>query len=95
MDLEISILLERIEILKAEIKDYYIEVSMKLNCGSGSLQVTESSSEVSSSKYGSIPMVEEMILGFDDMTIEIVRKLVGGPNYRHIIAIFRMDGLRL
>ncbi|XP_022846292.1 putative late blight resistance protein homolog R1A-3 [Olea europaea var. sylvestris] len=68
---------------------------MKLNCGSGngSLQISESSSEVSSSQDGSIPMVEEMILGFDDMTTEIVRKLVGGPNYCQIISIFGMGGL--
>ncbi|XP_022846291.1 putative late blight resistance protein homolog R1A-3 [Olea europaea var. sylvestris] len=38
-------------------------------------------------------MVEEMIVGFEDMATQIVSKLLGGPSYRQIIAIVGMGGL--
>ncbi|XP_022846896.1 putative late blight resistance protein homolog R1C-3 [Olea europaea var. sylvestris] len=93
MDLAISVLLERIEIVKVKIKDYRIAVSWKLNRGIGSLKVAESLSEVSLSQNKSISTVEEMIVGLEDMTTQTASKLLGGPNYRHIISIVGMGGL--
>ncbi|XP_022844586.1 putative late blight resistance protein homolog R1A-10 [Olea europaea var. sylvestris] len=93
MDLAISILLERIEIVKVKFKDYCIAVSMNMNCGIGSLQIAESPSEVSSSHDKSIPVVDEMIVGLEDVATEIISKLLGGPSYRQIISIVGMGGL--
>ncbi|XP_022841992.1 putative late blight resistance protein homolog R1A-10 [Olea europaea var. sylvestris] len=38
-------------------------------------------------------MVEEMIVGFEDRTEEIARKLLGGPKYRQVISIVGMGGI--
>ncbi|CAA2980032.1 late blight resistance homolog R1A-10 [Olea europaea subsp. europaea] len=91
MDLAISGLLERIEIVLVKIKYYIIAVSSEV--GIGSLHVAESPSEVSSSQGNSTPMVEEIVVGLEDATTQIVSKLVGGPNYRQIISIVGMGGL--
>ncbi|XP_022862080.1 putative late blight resistance protein homolog R1A-10 [Olea europaea var. sylvestris] len=91
MDLAISGLLERIEIVLVKIKYYSISVSSEV--GIGCLQVAESPTEVSSSQDNSSPMVEEIIVSLEDTTTQIVSKLVGGPNYRQIISIVGMGGL--
>ncbi|XP_022846871.1 putative late blight resistance protein homolog R1A-3 [Olea europaea var. sylvestris] len=90
VDLAISGLLERIEIVLVKIKYYSIAVSSEVV---GSLQVAGSPSEVSSSQDNSSPMVEEIVVGLEDTTTQIVSKLVGGPNYRQIISIVGMGGL--
>ncbi|XP_022846282.1 putative late blight resistance protein homolog R1B-17 [Olea europaea var. sylvestris] len=91
MDLAIFGLLERIEIVLVKAKYYIIELSSEVRIGS--LQVAESPSEVSSSQDKSSPMVEEIVVGLEDTTTQIVSKLVGGPNYRQIISIVGMGGL--
>ncbi|XP_022861860.1 putative late blight resistance protein homolog R1B-17 [Olea europaea var. sylvestris] len=93
MDEPIFLLLKRIASVQKEIKNHYIEVSMKLTCGNGSLQIAESQSEVSSSQHKNIPMAEEMIVGFEDVTTQIASKILGGPSYRQIISIVGMGGL--
>ncbi|XP_022846865.1 putative late blight resistance protein homolog R1A-10 [Olea europaea var. sylvestris] len=91
MDLAIFGLLERIEIVLVKIKYYSIAVSSEV--GIGSLQVADSPSEVSSSQGNGSPMVEEIVVGLEDTTTQIVSKLVGGPKYRQIISIVGMGGL--
>ncbi|XP_022880559.1 putative late blight resistance protein homolog R1A-3 [Olea europaea var. sylvestris] len=93
MDEPIFLLLERIASVQNEIKNHRIEVLMKLNSGIGSLQVAESQSEVSSSQHKNIPMAEQMIVGFEDVTTQIASKILGGPSYRQIISIVGMGGL--
>ncbi|CAA2992527.1 late blight resistance homolog R1A-10 [Olea europaea subsp. europaea] len=85
MDLAIFGLLERIEIVLVKIKYYSIAVSSEVGI--------ESPSEVSSSQDNSSPMVEEIVVGLEDTTTQIVSKLVEGPNYRQIISIVGMGGL--
>ncbi|CAA2959335.1 Hypothetical predicted protein [Olea europaea subsp. europaea] len=77
MDLAISVLLERTEIVKVKIKDYCTVVYMKMNCGIRRLQVAESPSEVSSFQYKSIPMADELIVGLEDMSTQVTSKLIG------------------
>ncbi|CAA2993569.1 late blight resistance homolog R1A-10 [Olea europaea subsp. europaea] len=84
-------LLERIEIVLVKIKYYIIAMSSEVRIGS--LHVAESPSEVSSSQSNSSPMVEEIVVGLEDTTTQIVSKLVGGPNYCQIISIVGMGGL--
>ncbi|XP_022846874.1 putative late blight resistance protein homolog R1A-3 [Olea europaea var. sylvestris] len=91
MDLAIFGLLERIENVLVKIKYYSIAVSSEV--GIGSPQVAESPSEVSSYQGNSTPMVEEIVVGLEDTTTQIVSKLVGGRNYRQIISIVGMGGL--
>ncbi|XP_022882818.1 putative late blight resistance protein homolog R1A-3 [Olea europaea var. sylvestris] len=91
MDLAISVLLERIEVVLVKMKYYSIAVSSEV--GIGSLQVAESPSHVSSSQDNSSPMAEEIVVGLEDMTTQIVNKLVGGPKRRQIISIVGMGGL--
>ncbi|CAA3017380.1 late blight resistance homolog R1A-10 [Olea europaea subsp. europaea] len=93
MDEPISLLLKSIASVQKEIKNHCIEVSIKLNCGIGSLQIAESQSEVSSSQHKNIPMVEEMIVGFEDMTTQIAREILGGKRHCQIISIVGMGGL--
>ncbi|CAA2981872.1 late blight resistance homolog R1A-10 [Olea europaea subsp. europaea] len=93
MDLAISVLLERTEIVKVKIKDYCTVVYMKMNCGIRRLQVAESPSEVSSFQYKSIPMADELIVGLEDMSTQVTSKLLGGPSYHLVISIVGMGGL--
>ncbi|KAL2552865.1 putative late blight resistance protein-like protein R1A-6 [Forsythia ovata] len=65
---------------------------IKLNFGIGRLEVVESPSEVSS-QAKIIPMVDEIIVGFEDERIQIASQLVGGPDYLQIISIIGMPGL--
>ncbi|KAL2532576.1 putative disease resistance protein [Abeliophyllum distichum] len=65
---------------------------IKLNFGIGRLEVVESPREVSS-QAKIIPMVDEIIVGFEDERIQIASQLVGGPDYLQIISIIGMPGL--
>ncbi|CAA2964204.1 late blight resistance homolog R1A-10 [Olea europaea subsp. europaea] len=77
MDLAIFDLLERIDIVLVKIKYYSIAVSSEV--GIGSQQVAE--------------RIEEIVVGLEGATTQIVSKLVGGPNYRQIISVVGMGGL--
>ncbi|KAL2528413.1 putative late blight resistance protein-like protein R1B-12 [Forsythia ovata] len=66
---------------------------IKLNYGINSLEVVESPCEVSSQVARSIPMVDEIIVGFKDETMQIARQLVRGPDHLQIISITGMPGL--
>ncbi|CAA2992528.1 late blight resistance homolog R1A-10 [Olea europaea subsp. europaea] len=108
MDLAVSVLLERVEIVKQKIKNCCIALSVKLNREIGSLEVAARPSELPSSMSG----IEEMIGLFlkklldltcefaasqselsEDMTTQIISKVLGGPKYRQIISIVGMGGL--
>ncbi|CAA2956192.1 late blight resistance homolog R1A-3 [Olea europaea subsp. europaea] len=65
---------------------------IKMNLGIGRLEVVESPREVSSQRKN-IPMVDEIIVGFEDERIQIASQLVGGPHYLQIISIIGMPGL--
>ncbi|KAL2504824.1 putative disease resistance protein [Abeliophyllum distichum] len=66
---------------------------IKLNYGINSLEVVESPCEVSSQVGRSIPMVDEIIVGLRDETMQIARQLVRGPDHLQIISITGMPGL--
>lgn len=93
MDLALSVLLERIEIAKVKIKDHCVAVAINLNYGIESLRVAESPSKVSSSQDKTIPMVEKIIVGFEDTAKQIKNKLLRGPECRQIISVVGMPGL--
>ncbi|KAL2549346.1 Disease resistance RPP13-like protein 4 [Forsythia ovata] len=66
---------------------------IKLNYGIDSLEVVESPCEVSSQVGRSIPMVDEIIVGSKNETMQITRQLVRGPDHLQIISITEMPGL--
>ncbi|KAL2531300.1 NB-ARC domain-containing protein [Abeliophyllum distichum] len=65
---------------------------IKVKCGIGGLQVAENPTEVSSQDK-SVPMADEITVGFKDVTTQIASQLVGGQNSRQIISIVGMGGL--
>ncbi|CAA3027775.1 late blight resistance homolog R1A-3 [Olea europaea subsp. europaea] len=94
MDLALSALGKRIEILQVRIKDHCTAASKELNRGIGSLQVAESprGRRVAESLQN-ISMGDENIVGYEDNTTLILSKLLGGSNHCQIISIVGMPGL--
>ncbi|KAL2528396.1 putative late blight resistance protein-like protein R1A-10 [Forsythia ovata] len=66
---------------------------IKLNYGINSLEVVKSPCQVSSQVDRSIPMVDEIIVGMKDETMQIANQLVRGPDHLQIISITGMPGL--
>ncbi|CAA2961685.1 late blight resistance homolog R1A-10 [Olea europaea subsp. europaea] len=93
MDLALSALVERIEIVQVRIEDHFMAASEELNSGIGSLRVAESPRMVPSESLQNISMVDEIIVGFEDTTTQILDKLLGGSKNLQIISIVGMPGL--
>ncbi|XP_022846902.1 putative late blight resistance protein homolog R1A-3 [Olea europaea var. sylvestris] len=99
MDLALTALVERIEILQVRIKDHCIAFSEEVNCGSGSLQVAENPRDVSSESgqdaesLQSISKINEITVGNEDSTTKILQKLLRGTKNRQLISIVGMPGL--